>query len=653
VSKHKTLNETEAGKLELNLLNEKGSNELQGDKIKTIEAARAKLIKKIEEQELRYSFDNFLESIKKHLAEGERCCFFLGAGASIESGIPSAYSLVRVWDSEIEAYHNDYSEKYVFWKNKHSITYDNIANFYSKCYEWRFPNEREGHLYLQKAIREAYPSRGYGMLANILVNSDNNVVITTNFDQLIQREISKLNKDCIILSHESILQQALSTDLTTTNVPVIVKLHRDLYLNPLNRENELKTLYSGWNELLSMIFSKYHAIFCGYSGNDPNVYSFLRENANKFKNGVFKSPYWLVYDSPSNNTLFQNDYNKLRDFFIQANCRVIAHKGFDWSIGRIFENITGVPAINWRSTPSEMLSDIRKVSYERQRELIDQCLKVYKNDFIALSSYASIEEENEHFDEADRLYSLSIEINPFSVNALSNYAGFLESAKHDASRANELYQCALNISPEDSVLLGNYAMFLENCLLDYDTAEKYYKQALSGDYIYEYLSYNYAEFLITKRKSPKDAKEFFETTLKQHPDYYFVIGEYAMFCHIVLLEYELADKLYKQYLKMDSSSPSILSHYAAFLDEVKHRKNQAIKYYRLALKIDSEYSFALGHLAILLQDKSDKIQAEWMYQRAIKFDPYDAVWHFNYAIFLEEEKDDYNMAMYHYRRALE
>jgi Tfp pilus assembly protein PilF len=599
------------------------------------------------------SFASFLETISVYQTEGERCCFFLGAGASVESGIPSAYSLIRMWDSEIESYHNEYSDRYKAWKLSNNITHDNIANYYSQCYEWRFPEEREGHIYLQKVIRAAFPSRGYGMLANILSNSDNNVIITTNFDQLIQREISKLNKDCIILSHESILHQALSSDLTTANVPVVIKLHRDLYLNPLNRENELKTLYGGWEALLANVFSKYHVIFCGYAGNDPNVFSFLKQNSSKFSDGSFKSPFWLIYDSPNDTTVFHNEYKKLCEFFITANCRIVAHEGFDWTISKIFECITGVPSINWKPTVAEMLTDINKVTYPRQRELLDQCLKIYKNDYIALEYYASIEAENEHFDEADRLYSLALESNPFSNNILNNYALYLDKSGKNMAKVQELYLRGINMSPNDYVILGNYAEFLERRLSDYDGAEKYYNLALACNENDEILPLNYADFLVTKYKSTEKAESFFINILNSHPDYYYVVGCYAFFSHMVLNDYVLAEDLYKQYLEMDMTSATILAHYARFLDAVKGNQKQAIKYYKLALKVDNEYSFALCNLAILLNVKGDIIQAEKMYKRAIKFEPHASQWHWNYAIFLEEKKGNSIEAQYHFLRALE
>lgn len=573
------------------------------------------------------SIEKFVELFVDAHNRGDKFCFFLGAGASVESGIPSAYKLVQRWDSELSDQFSDISKRWSEWKKQYGVNQNNMANFYSEYYSWRFTDdEAAGHLFLQSVLQNSVSNRGYGMLANILINTRSNIVITTNFDQLVQREVYRLNKDCVAITHESIISKKLSTDIKHSNVPVIVKLHRDLYLNPMSRPVELKELSNVWKDLLTDIFSEYNVIFLGYAGNDPNVFSFLVDKATAFSSGEFKRPYWFIYDTSENHALLDAEMSKLSPFLRESHACVIQHKGFSWSIGKLFQGLYHIDELDWRSTSSEMLADLHRLAPIHKRKLLEKCLSVYKNDFLVLSAYASFEESEMNYEEAEKYYQLAMEANPFSVEIIGNYAVFLENHVKNYDKADRIYRTALNLTNEDAILLGNYAEFLDTKMDDSQMAEMYYKKALAckTNPNIEYIAYNYGEFIVRVHKNYQKAVDFFEETLKANPRMYNIIGAYAMVCHMCIEDFEKAETLYKRYIAWDKTSPSILCYYALFLDVVKNDEAESAKYYELAIKVDRECALAYGNYAISLHTRGYNTTAEEYYQMAIELEPYVA-----------------------------
>lgn len=64
--------------------------------------------------------------------------------------------------------------------------YQHRAEFYPQVYHRRFRDDlEEGYAYLEDVMKDAEPSLGYSMLAQILANTRHKITITTNFDNLV------------------------------------------------------------------------------------------------------------------------------------------------------------------------------------------------------------------------------------------------------------------------------------------------------------------------------------------------------------------------------------------------------------------------------------------------------------------------------------
>jgi len=125
-----------------------------------------------------------IDSINMCSESGERFCFILGAGASVSSGIPAASKMANQWRKYLLKHEPQTTKK---WAKK-----KNCGNFYSKLYEMRFSAYPfDGYIWLQNAMKGSVPGLGYYHLANILTTDKTtiNLVITTNFDSLIEKAI--------------------------------------------------------------------------------------------------------------------------------------------------------------------------------------------------------------------------------------------------------------------------------------------------------------------------------------------------------------------------------------------------------------------------------------------------------------------------------
>lgn len=217
-----------------------------------------------------------------------RVCFFLGAGASKTSGIPSGQDLVRQWDAHLmDADPRGHRR----WRAQMGITDENMTNFYSDYYDRRYRDfPTDGYADIERITAGGRPNAGYLMLAQMLTKSPHNVVITTNFDHLTEDAVSRFtDKMPLVIGHENLAEFVTGQP----SRPTVIKIHRDLLLEPKSASTALQALSRKWKPALDKLFSNYSPVFLGYAGNDKSVMDFLNANAERFKQD-WKKPYLVV-----------------------------------------------------------------------------------------------------------------------------------------------------------------------------------------------------------------------------------------------------------------------------------------------------------------------------------------------------------------------
>ena len=569
-------------------------------------------------------------------SKGTKFCFLIGAGASMSSGIPSGADLARKWIQEIEE--DCGKDDFAKWKNKVGISEDNVGEFYPQIYEKRFGHIPEsGYDCIRHYMEGKEPSLGYLILANIMVREKHNVVITTNFDNLLEDAIRTYTKEKpFIAGHEALAGYVPKR----SDRPIILKVHRDLFFHPFSDREHTGTIQKAWEDILDRFLSDYFLIVLGYGGNDESLMDYFTSLNNR------KQIYWCVYNpgeeppnQDSENDLSWREHlwgklsSKARNI-LSPNDFLIAINGFDIfmydcyaALGYKF--LDGIEEIKRPNPMHELLEATyrrlenintqRKEISEIKRSLSRETSASYHNVLSGSLSYLFDANQETDIDKKDKIYREGIAKYPQDANLLGDYANFLCDIRHDYDQAEMYYMQALEADPKNANTLGNYAVFLNDIRHDYDQAESYYKRALEAD--------------------PKDAN---------------TLGNYASFLHTIRHDYDQAEGYYKRALEADPKSANKLGNYAIFLKDIRHDYDQAESYYKQALEADPKDANKLGNYAIFLENiRQDYDQAETYYKKALEADPKNANALGNYAVFLKNIRRDYDQAEAYYKRALE
>ena len=604
-------------------------------------------------------------------SKGMKFCFLIGAGASMSSGIPSGADLARKWIQEIEE--DCGKDDFAKWKNKVGISEDNVGEFYPQIYEKRFGHIPEsGYDCIRHYMEGKEPSLGYLILANIMVREKHNVVITTNFDNLLEDAIRTYTKEKpFIAGHEALAGYVPKR----SDRPIILKVHRDLFFHPFSDREHTGTIQKAWEDILDRFLSDYFLIVLGYGGNDESLMDYFTSLNNR------KQIYWCVYnprEEPSNqdseNDLSWREHlwgklsSKARNI-LNPNDFLIAINGFDIfmydcyaALGYKF--LDGIEEIKRPNPMHELLEATyrrleninaqRKEISEIKRSLSQETSASYHNVLSGALSYLFDANQEKDIKKKDKIYREGIAKYPQDANLLGDYANFLHTIRHAYDQAEGYYKQALDADPKNAIILGNYAVFLNNIRHDYDQAEAYYKQALEADPKNAITLGNYANFLHTIRHAYDQAEVYYKQALEADPNHANTLGNYASFLHTIRHAYDQAEGYYKRALEADPNHANTLGNYALFLQDIRHDYDQAERYYKKALEADPKDANTLGNYAVFLKNiRHAYDQAEAYYKQALEADPNHANTLGNYALFLHTIRHAYDQAEAYYKQALE
>lgn len=265
---------------------------------------------------------------------GARFCFILGSGASVESGIPTGTELEKQWmdcmmgiteeppmpkmnpEETREIARRLYEEgviEHPFHRIEQAWNKGWIpSEFYFDLYKLRFyPNQTNGYRYLERVMENKVPSVGYLPLSLLITEKNlNNLVITTNFDSLVEDALFLFsNKRPLVVGHES-LATFISSEIQR---PIIAKVHRSLFYEPFNSPETTKQLNNEWRVALGHAFDTYTPIVIGYGGGDGSLMSYLEERNTKMRHGI----YWCYIGETLPEKRIQSLVSKKEGYFVQ------------------------------------------------------------------------------------------------------------------------------------------------------------------------------------------------------------------------------------------------------------------------------------------------------------------------------------------------
>ncbi|MES2654999.1 MAG: hypothetical protein V4620_05380 [Bacteroidota bacterium] len=534
-----------------------------------------------------------------------RFCFILGAGASKSSGIPTGFDLANDWLEDIKE--NETKDDFDKWVKENKIDVKHIGNHYGVIYKKRFSlDEQSGYDILNKVMEHAKPSFGYSVLAQLLSSSQHNIVITTNFDSLMEEALFTFSyKRPLVCGHESLTGYAKAS----YNRPLIAKIHRDLLLHPMSNPNDIQLLADGWSNALDGVFNTSIPVVIGYGGNDGSLMSYLK---NKKGLGNF---FWCVRksDSPKKEVI---------DVLKNSNGKLVEIEDFDSLMFDLLEaldlNLLDKELEQTAKKRAEEYRDsVKKIkeAKEKSPDIEDQVAaeKLYeKTESDSPWNFILRSQSEKDKEKKKGILEEGIKKFPQDIDLLNEIVWQLILDKDDTAMRYIEKAFALNVN--DVIANGHYAVFLQQIKRDYDEAEKYYEKTLILSPKASFNISNYANFLRYSRKNYDKAEKYYKEALQINPSMAVFTDNYAHFLKDIRENYIEAEKYYKQSLKMEPQNANYNGNYAGFLLGL-NRAMEGKKYldtaFSLRPKEDLElelwfYSFA--HIVESMKDAEEKIK---------------------------------------------
>ena len=283
--------------------------------------------------------DDLVEVIKRGINHGNgRFCFIIGAGASRSSGIKSGQELAFEWLEWMDQ-HNVLSKREsqaAALYNAHELIhpYKDIVGAYEKgkrerkvpsdyyfdVYKLRFfNNENEGIEEIEALMENIVPGFSFSILAQILTRYGDkcNLVITPNFDSLIEDALFiYTSKKPLVISHEALASFAKNP---LKKRPIVAKIHRGLFFEPLSNPKEMISLKGEWYDILFRLLELYTPIVIGYGGGDHSLMTLLKDDKLKF----YQKLYWCSYNDDEINN------KEIATIIKNKNLRFVRTEGFD------------------------------------------------------------------------------------------------------------------------------------------------------------------------------------------------------------------------------------------------------------------------------------------------------------------------------------
>jgi len=275
--------------------------------------------------------------LRSILLRAQEPILLIGAGASITSGIPAAGKTVEkaarwAWCQDQGRHTEDYTIRrsdYWPWVTAQPWFQNDVvlADLYPVAIDNLLGVKSDRRQFFEDLINpKVAPSRGYRALANILQQGWITTVLTTNFDECLQRVVVLENKPhrliTITTPDDHILFSSAPHD------PQLIYLHGSVkHYTDKNLSDEVQSLDPAIVDRLTPLFRDHPVIVVGYRGSEKSVMNdlFLQRIAptNSFVHGV----YWCVMED--NLDAPMADYVQELAAAIGSNFQRVPISGFD------------------------------------------------------------------------------------------------------------------------------------------------------------------------------------------------------------------------------------------------------------------------------------------------------------------------------------
>lgn len=606
------------------------------------------------------STNHFVTTVCEGRRNSERFCFIIGAGASVSSGIPMGVTLEAEWMEEMEKspgfsevrefaetlrkagrLEHDFSEIEQAWEAAKKSKQALPSEYYFDIYKLRFfPNHRNGYYYLERVMAHKNPSFGYHPLALMLTEgSGSNLVITTNFDSLVEDALFLYtDSKPLVINHELLADYAGDPNIKR---PIIAKIHRGIFFDPLNQPEETNELKGGWHDVLAHVFQNYTPIVIGYGGGDNSLMNLLEEESVKMKNGM----YWCYVEEfglPSEKIqrlVQKKDGHFVRTAGFDSTMLMLGNALFPEKIGvhqteQYLNNRTGIQIENYEAEYKKLLEYEESREKENASTQTSQSENEFRKEIEKMSERNSASESErqkqnqmtawDYWRQGERYYKLQ---------QYGEAIQSLSKAICEQSNTAQFYNSRGNIYDK----LGDY----ENAILDYDKAIE-----LNPEYSIAYRNRGRIYKILDNYKK---AMSDYDKAIELNPEYSAAFNSRG----IIYYEWKDYDRAIANYNKALEFTPNYC---AAF----NNRGNvyyelgdyeKAMSDYNKAIEINSEYSYAYNNRGLIYEKLGDFEKAVSDYNKAIELDP-TYIMPYKYCGKLHKKNGDYEKAIDMFTKAI-
>lgn len=239
--------------------------------------------------------------------------WFLGAGASAASGIPTGYAMIRDFKAQIFCRETNLSKREIdtadpiwveriddFFRRTSQLPPDGDPMEYAATFEAVYPQPRHRRQYIAEAIKKGTPCFGHKVLASLMAAGKVDCIFTTNFDPLAEDAAIAANAMLPAANQRRPTVAAIDSAnramrcLNESDWPLIAKLHGDYQSIAIkNTGSELEQQDARMRHVLVEAGKRFGVLFVGYSGRDASILESLNEvltSPSPFPNGL----YWVA-----------------------------------------------------------------------------------------------------------------------------------------------------------------------------------------------------------------------------------------------------------------------------------------------------------------------------------------------------------------------
>ena len=635
------------------------------------------------------SAGKFTEIYKEGCINGQRYCFILGSGASVESGIPMGGTLEYRWmnclmgeesDREtpakdrgetLECAENlsdelqyDFNEVVEEWKKARKAGRNTLpSEYYFDIYKLRFyGDELNGDRYLENIMESAEPSFGYHTLAQLLTDEyNNNMVITTNFDSLAEDALFLYTgKKPLIINHE--FEAGFIRDQSIRR-PIIAKLHRGLFFKPFNNPADTTGLSGDWEDILRQIFYRYIPVVIGYGGGDRSFMEFLLREQN-----LIPKIYWCYvnrYGLPDER-IRDLIRKKNEGFFVRTDGfdHIMLTMGGKMFFSKISTNATETylrkrteerisryneqyqKLSEAKADSKELKSEVKEFSKneEKDREERKKNTSLTEWDYIREGNAYS---NNKEYEKALEAYKRAAGINSSQAGAYLG-CGNAHQRMGEYEKALEAYAKALELDPE-YVYAYNGRGNAYQALGKYEKAVSDYDRALELDPEYVY-AYNGRGNAYKALGEYEKAVSDYDRVLELDPEYVYAYNGRGN-AYKALGEYEKAVSDYDRALELDPEHVNAYNGRGNTYQALGEYE-KAMSDYDRALELDPEYVYAYNGRGNTYKALGEYEKAVSDYDKALGLDPKYVTGYYNRGL-AYQDMGKYEEALADYSKALE